>query len=151
MMQLLTKQTAAELASRIRQSRIVLLADESGIDSVILLAEALKHELGITPLVFIESTTGFAQRVRPSTIMIAGLPHGVIATLTVLDQQGIPARLCHEHLPGCYDGSSIDLTNSWLATLDEEIKTEISACVVGRKPLHAAAKSRIHCSITSLI
>jgi dihydroorotate dehydrogenase electron transfer subunit len=130
-MPITNKQQAAEFARHITHERVVLLADESRMESVILLAEALKHERDITPLLFIESASDFTQRLRPSTILIAGMPDGVIATLTVLDQQGIPARLCHPDLPGCHDGSAIELANAWLATLDEQTRARVAVITMG--------------------
>jgi len=138
-----THEQADDIARRITAARIVLIADEAGIESLITVAQALHHAQR-TPLVFAESNS-FTQRLRPSTILVPGMPAGVIATFTFLDQQGIPARLCCPlDLPGCYDGSVTDLARAWLNTLDSAVRSNTVLFVCGTTRVQELAAQLAH-------
>ncbi len=122
----------------IDKPRAVLIGANNGMASMIFLAEALRdrHDAHWKPLVFLEAGHAFPFRMRPSTIIVDGMPDGVIAGLSVLDEQGIPSRLSSPaDLPGCYDGSIIDLADAWLATLNNDTLKEVEVFVCGPTPL----------------
>jgi dihydroorotate dehydrogenase electron transfer subunit len=57
----------------------------------------------------------FPFRPRPSTILVPGMPAGVIASIPALEEVGIASRLASTAgLPGCYDGTVTELAELWL-------------------------------------
>ena len=79
-------------------------------------------------LVLLGAADSFSFRPRPSTILVPGMPAGVIAAVPSLEEFGIASRLASDAgLPGCYDGPVTDLAELWLASLDpsELAKIEI--------------------------
>ncbi len=57
----------------------------------------------------------FPFRARPSTILVPGIPDGVIACMPLLDDWGVPSRLATlAGFPGCFDGYVTDLAAAWL-------------------------------------
>ncbi|MDD2894093.1 MAG: hypothetical protein PHF20_09220 [Halothiobacillaceae bacterium] len=49
-------------------------------------------------------------RPRPSRFLLDGMPAGVIAAIPLLEDWGIPSRLCtHDGLAGCFEGSLDEL------------------------------------------
>ena len=154
---LLTRERVSRMAHSVTTTRAVLLADDTAVDAIILLAEALHHEQHRTPLVFVESSIGFTQRMRPSTMVVPGMPDGVIATFSILDQQGIPARLCSAlDLPGCHDGSVLDLARAWLATLNAPLREDTTLLVSGSVALQEqasllASELHLHCRVMPLL
>jgi len=68
--------------------------------------------------------------------MVAGMPDGVIAGLTSLDEMGIPSRLASaSDLPGCHQGWVTELATAWLQTLDATALTEVELFACGSAPL----------------
>ena len=62
------------------------------------------------PLVLMGSEIPFPFRARPSTILVPGMPDGVIACMPLLDDWGVPSRLATlAGFPGCFDGYVTDL------------------------------------------
>jgi dihydroorotate dehydrogenase electron transfer subunit len=122
--------------------RTVLIGGGYGIPPMIFLAETLRNrdDAPWKPLVFMGSELPFPFRTRPSTILVDGMPDGVIAALSFLDEQGIPSRLSSRaELPGCHDGLVTELAEAWLATLNDETLKEVELFVCGPTPLLKAA------------
>lgn len=122
--------------------RTVLIGGGYGVPPMIFLAETLRDRTDAPwkPLVFMGSELPFPFRTRPSTIMVDGMPDGVIAALAFLDEQGIPSRLSsRSDFPGCHDGLITDLADVWLATLNEDTRKEVEVFVCGPTPLLKAA------------
>lgn len=120
----------------------VLIGGGYGIPPMIFLAETLCGNLEAShkPLVFLSSELPFPFRTRPSTIMVDGMPDGVIAALSLLDEQGIPCRLSsRSDFPGCHDGFATDLAGAWLATLNADTLKQVEVFVCGPTPLLKAA------------
>lgn len=66
-------------------------------------------------LVLFGTDNPFPFRPRPSTILVPGMPPGVIACVPALEEFGIASRLASPlSLPGCYDGPVIELAELWL-------------------------------------
>jgi dihydroorotate dehydrogenase electron transfer subunit len=80
-----------------------------------------------TPLlVLLGAAESFAFRPRPSTILVPGMPAGVIAAVPSLEEFGIASRLASEAgLPGCYDGPVTELAELWLKSLQPVELAEI--------------------------
>ena len=120
----------------------VLIGGGYGVPPMICLAETLLHRTDALwkPLVFMGSELPFPFRTRPSTIVVNGMPDGVIATLAFLDEQGIPARLSSwADFPGCHHGFVTDLASAWLNTLNAETLAQVELFVCGPTPLLKAA------------
>ena len=118
--------------------RTVLIGGGYGVPPMIFLAETLsrRDDVQWKPLVFMGSELPFPFRTRPSTIMVDGMPAGVIAALSDLDEQGIPSRLSSRaDFPGCHAGMVPELASAWLATLNDETLKEVELFVCGPTPL----------------
>ncbi|MGD9843123.1 MAG: FAD-binding oxidoreductase [Steroidobacteraceae bacterium] len=122
----------------IDKPRTVLIGGGYGVPPMIFLAEHLRdrNDANWKPLVLMGSELPFPFRTRPSTIMVDGMPDGVIAGLTFLDEQGIPSRLSSwSDFPGCHSGFVTDLATAWLATLNKNELQEVELFVCGPTPL----------------
>lgn len=120
----------------------VLIGGGYGVPPMIFLAESLRdrNDAPWNPLVFMGSELPFPFRTRPSTILVDGMPAGVIAALAFLDEQGIPSRLSSRaDFPGCHDGLITDLASAWLATLNSVALNQVELFVCGPTPLLKAA------------
>jgi dihydroorotate dehydrogenase electron transfer subunit len=83
-------------------------------------------------IVLLGSTGAFPFRARPSTILIPGIPDGVIACMPMLEEWGIPSRLANpDGAPGCFDGSVIELASIWLRSLDQEAMEQVELFASG--------------------
>ncbi len=72
-------------------------------------------------LVLVGADAMFSFKPRPSTILIPGMPVGVIACVPQLDEFGIASRLASTlGLPGCHDGSVVELAELWLESYRRE-------------------------------
>jgi len=121
--------------------RVLALGGGVGIPPMIFLAELLRsHPEGRwKPLVLMGSEIPFPFRARPSTLMIAGVPAGVIAAMPLLEECGVPSRLATlSGFAGCFDGFVTELARAWLAGQPAAVlaETEIFAC--GPTPMLAA-------------
>jgi dihydroorotate dehydrogenase electron transfer subunit len=126
--------------------RLLLIGADAGIAPTIGLAEGLRGALAPAgpagsegsdaptawkPLVLLGSDQPFPFRARPSSIIVAGIPTGVIACMPLLEEWGVPSRLAsHIDLPGCFDGPVTALADAWLASLGpaELGELEVFAC-----------------------
>src|SRR5262245_7608251 len=87
--------------------RALLLGGGVGIPPMVFLAEELRERAaeGFSPFAILGSELPFPFRARPSTIMVPGMPDGVIACMPLLDDWGVPSRLTSKSgFPGCHDG-----------------------------------------------
>jgi dihydroorotate dehydrogenase electron transfer subunit len=88
----------------------------------------------------------FPFRARPSTILVSGMPAGVIASVPALEEWGIASRLASSaDLPGCYDGEVAELAALWLKSLASAIRAELQVVTIGPVPgmQAAAAESNV--------
>jgi dihydroorotate dehydrogenase electron transfer subunit len=94
---------------------------------IIMLVNQIWHTGGSwQPLVLLESAVPFFFRPRPSRLLVPAMPAGVIATLPLLEDWGIPCRLASTlEVPGCYEGSALELASAWLEALAPEARTEV--------------------------
>ena len=112
--------------------RTLLLGGGVGMPPLIFLAEQLKQDSVYHPLVLLGSEVPFPFSQRPSQIMIPGIPEGVIGTMPLLEDWGIPTRLASlQGYPGCYDGYITGLAHCWLDTLDEQQRSEVGIFACG--------------------
>jgi dihydroorotate dehydrogenase electron transfer subunit len=121
--------------------RALLVGGGVGVPPVVFLAEVLHARAaeGFTPLVLMGSEIPFPFRPRPSTLLVAGIPAGAIASMPLLEEWGVPSRLASAaDLAGCFPGFVTELAAAWLATLEpsELAGVEVFAC--GPTPMLAA-------------
>ena len=97
----------------------LLIGTESEQKAVIRAANDIHASDPSTPLlILLGSADSFSFRPRPSTILVPGMPAGVIAAVPSLEEFGIASRLASETgLPGCYDGPVTELAEQWLKSL----------------------------------
>ncbi len=118
--------------------RTLLVGGGVGIPPMVFLAESLKgrRDAPWQPLVLMGSEIPFPFRTRPSTILLPGMPDGVIACMPLLDDWGVPSRLATlADFPGCFDGYVTDLAATWLASLDAQALSEVEMFACGPTPM----------------
>ena len=124
--------------------RPLLIGGGVGIPPMVFLAEALTADRRAEwkPLVLMGSEIPFPFQTRPSTILVPGVPEGVIASMPLLDGWGVPSRLASRSgFPGCFDGFVTELAAAWLSSLDPEALREVEVFSCGPTPmLEATAK-----------
>lgn len=126
----------------VERPRALLVGGGVGIPPMVFLAERLRDRKDAQwkPLVLMGSEIPFPFRTRPSTILTAGIPDGVIACMPLLDEWGISSRLASQaDFAGCFDGFVTELADRWLTSLGpaELNAVEIFSC--GPTPMLAAA------------
>ncbi|MBL8266094.1 MAG: hypothetical protein JNL55_06925, partial [Steroidobacter sp.] len=83
-------------------------------------------------LVLLGSAAAFSFRPRPSTILVPGMPDGVIAAVPSLEEFGIASRLASElGLPGCYDGTVLELAEAWLHAIEPALREQTQITAAG--------------------
>jgi dihydroorotate dehydrogenase electron transfer subunit len=128
---------------KIDKTRPLLIGGGVGIPPMIFLAEQYKQRKdSFHPFVIMGSEIPFPFKTQPSQIMIDGMPEGVIASMPLLDDWGIPSRLTSmQGYPGCHQGYVTDLARAWLETLDKTALREVEIYTCGPHPmLEAVAK-----------
>lgn len=122
--------------------RTLLVGGGVGMPPMIFLAESLVERAGEgwKPLVLMGSEIPFPFRLRPSTIMVPGIPEGVIACMPLLEEWRVPSRLAtFADFAGCYHGYVTDLAAAWLGALDAAALQEVEIFACGPTPMLAAA------------
>ncbi|MAT66267.1 MAG: dihydroorotate dehydrogenase electron transfer subunit [Gammaproteobacteria bacterium] len=127
---------------RPERPRALLLGGGVGIPPMVFLADALRRQPAYKPLVMMGSEVPFPFTSRPSQILVPGIPEGVIAAMPLLEDWGVPSRLCsRQDFPGCYQGYITDLARDWLAALNTQHLHEVEIFACGPHPmLEAVAK-----------
>jgi dihydroorotate dehydrogenase electron transfer subunit len=123
--------------------RALLVGGGVGIPPMVFLAEWMQSRGGPwKPLVLMGSEIPFPFKVRPSTILVPGIPAGAIAAMPLLDGWSVPSRLASKAgFPGCYDGFVTQLADEWLGALDANGRAEVEVFSCGPTPmLEAMAK-----------
>jgi len=118
--------------------RTLLVGGGVGIPPMVFLAESLKDRTDAEwkPLVLMGSEIPFPFHARPSTIIVPGIPEGVIACMPLLDGWDVPSRLATlAGFPGCFDGYVTDLAAAWLSSLDEPALAEVELFACGPTPM----------------
>ncbi|HUA89356.1 MAG TPA: dihydroorotate dehydrogenase electron transfer subunit [Steroidobacteraceae bacterium] len=91
------------------------------------------------PLVLMGSEVPFPFRVRPSTLLVPGMPDEAIGCMPLLEEWGVPSRLASlAGLPGCFEGYVTELARAWLAPLAPEALAEVEVFACGPTPMLAA-------------
>ena len=109
----------------------LLLGGGVGIPPIIFLAEMLRGDTGLHPLVILGSEVPFPFPTRPSKILVPDIPKDVIAAMPLLDDWGIVSRLTSlQGYPGCFQGYVHELAEHWFLNLDRPAQqgVQVFAC-----------------------
>lgn len=123
---------------RLPYLRTLLIGGGVGIPPMLFLAETLRDRAaeGFLPIAILGSELPFPFRARPSSILVPGMPAGVIAAMPMLEEWGVPSRLTSRaDFPGCFDGQVTDLARLWLATLDAATRATVEVFACGPTPM----------------
>jgi dihydroorotate dehydrogenase electron transfer subunit len=118
--------------------RTLLIGGGVGIPPMVFLAETLRERATekFQPFAILGSELPFPFRARPSTIMVPGMPDGVIACMPLLDEWGVCSRLTSKSgFPGCFDGYVTDLARHWLQSLNDAARAEVEVFACGPTPM----------------
>ncbi len=122
--------------------RALLVGGGVGIPPMIFLAETLcgQPQANWRPLVLMGSEIPFPFRARPSTILVPGMPAGVIASMPLLEEWSVPSRLASfADFPGCYHGYVTSLAIAWLESLSAKELAELEMFACGPTAMLEAA------------
>ena len=125
--------------------RTLLIGGGVGIPPMVFLAERLHQAAGVAgaadawkPLVLMGSEIPFPFRLRPSTLIVPGIPDGTIAAMPLLDEWGVPSRLAsRSDFPGCFPGFVTQLADAWLKSLGPQELGEVEIFACGPTPMLA--------------
>lgn len=121
-----------------RPARVLLVAEDADLAPVIEFAEAA-HARRDHLLVLLGFTGPIPFRARPSRIIVPAMPEGVIASMPLLEEQGIASRLASGRGDaGCHDGSVVELAGRWIEALDASARAEVQAVAFGDSALQRA-------------
>jgi len=129
-------------APHVERPRTLLIGGGVGIPPMVFLAESLvaRTDAQWKPFVLMGSEIPFPFRAKPSTIVVPGVPDGVIACMPLLDDMGVASRLASlRDFPGCHQGYVTDLASTWLATLDPDALAQVEIFACGPTPMLKAA------------
>ena len=114
------------------RSRALLIGGGVGIPPMIFLAEHLLHDRARREqLVLMGSEIPFPFDLERSRIATDWLPAGVVSSMPLLEQWGVPSRLASlSAFPGTYRGYVTDLAQTWLQQQPDAVlrQTEIFSC-----------------------
>ena len=114
----------------------LLIGGGVGMPPMIFLAESLRSDAHKQPFVILGSEVPFPFTPRPSSLLVPGLPDGVIASMPLLDDWQIGCRLASlQGFPGCYQGYVTDLARHWLQALDTQARQEVEIFSCGPHPM----------------
>ncbi len=117
--------------------KVLLVGGGVGIPPMLFLAERMVEQRLPSPLVLMGSEVPFPFATRPSTILVDGIPAGVIAAITLLDDWGVASRLASTRgYPGCHEGYVTELAREWLLGLAPEVRSrEVAIYSCGPTPM----------------
>lgn len=124
-----------------KRPRALLIGGGVGIPPMVFIADHLRRDKSVEwkPFVIMGSEVPFPFKVQPSSIMVQGLPDGVIGGMPLMDDWGIPSRLASlQGYAGCFEGYVTDLARAWLNSLDEKQQAEVAIYTCGPTPMLAA-------------
>ena len=129
--------------------RALLIGGGVGIPPMVSLAEELvtrqRGGEGWKTVVLMGSEIPFPFSARPSTLVVPGIPAGVIAAMPLLDEWGVPSRLASRAgFAGCHDGFVTELAVAWLESLDAAQLATVEIFSCGPTPMLRAVAAVAH-------
>ncbi|MFT5172446.1 MAG: dihydroorotate dehydrogenase electron transfer subunit [Gammaproteobacteria bacterium] len=116
--------------------RALLIGGGVGIPPMVFLAERLRRVRTYQPFVLMGSEVPFPFPLRPSQIMLPGMPDGTIACMPLMEDWGIASRLASlQGYAGCHDGYVTDLARAWLDALDDASRQQVAIYSCGPTPM----------------
>lgn len=117
--------------------RPLLIGGGVGIPPMVFLADEIRQQhKDYQPFVIMGSEVPFPFSPRPSTIMVPGMPDGVIACMPLLEDWGTASRLASKQgYPGSHDGYVTDLARHYLDALDEQQRAQVEIFSCGPHPM----------------
>ncbi len=123
----------------VKEKRPLLIGGGVGMPPMICLAEALRRQADVQPLVILGSEIPFPFDSKPSQLMLQGMPDGVIGGMPLLEDWGIASRLASlQGYPGCYEGYVTDLAKHWLEALSADQRAQVGVYACGPEPMLCA-------------
>ncbi len=119
--------------------RPLLIGGGIGMPPILYLAESMRDSASHKPFAILGSELPFPFSVTPSRMAVAGLPPEATASLALLEQWNIPARLTSlQGYDGCFNGFVTDLARHWLDDLTETERRKVEVFACGPHPMLAA-------------
>ena len=121
----------------------VLIGGGVGIPPLMFLAEVLGRSPGVRwkPVAFFGSELPFPFAVGPATLPVTGVPATATASMTLLEEWGVPSRLAsNAGLPGCHPGFVTDLARTWIAGLPAAERARMTIYACGPTPMLKATQ-----------
>lgn len=110
----------------------LLIGDATGTPPVIFMADSMRQQKNLCPLILLGYNTAPPFIAVPSRILIQDMPSGIIAAMPLLEDWGIPSRIAHSQgQPGCFEGSVDELTRLWLNALSSAQRADTEIIVSG--------------------
>ena len=114
--------------------RPLLVGGGVGIPPILFLTREIRHHT--SPFVVMGSEIPFPFEARPSTVRVPGMPDGVIAGMTLLEDYGVASRLCStQGYAGCYEGYVDALARRWLDTQAADHRARVGIFACGPMPM----------------
>lgn len=122
---------------RENKPRPLLIGGGVGMPPMVFTADAIRQQhRDFNPFVILGSEVPFPFNLQPSEFMVQGMPDGVIATMPLLEDWGIPCRLTStQGYAGCHDGYVTDLARHYLDSLSDEQRAEVEIYSCGPHPM----------------
>jgi dihydroorotate dehydrogenase electron transfer subunit len=122
--------------------RLLALGGGVGIPPMIFLAERVRHDRALAPLVLMGSEVPFPFEVVESQLALSGVDPAASHAVALLETWGVPSRLAsNAGLAGAYRGFVTDLARDWLSAQSAPARREVQVFACGPTPmLKAAAK-----------
>lgn len=118
------------------RSRPLLIGGGVGMPPMIFCADVLRTDKNYQPFMILGSEVPFPFESRPSEFIVPGMPDGVIASMPLAEQWGIPSRLTStQGYPGCHDGYVTGLARHWLDALSEKEHKQVEIFSCGPHPM----------------
>lgn len=122
---------------------VLLIGGGVGIPPMVFLADSLRKSAdGWRPFAILGSEIPFPFEVKQSALATPWLDPGIDATMPLLEDWGVPARLTSlAGFPGCYPGYVTDLARRWIDSQERGVleSTQLFAC--GPNPMLRAVSA----------
>ena len=109
----------------------LIIGEKLGLAPLVFLCQRLMAHANTRPSLFLLGDDGPFPFIPKPSLFIVPVPAGVIACMPLMEDWKIPSRLANQQsLPGCYEGSVIELARDWLEKQHEygSEKSVIFAC-----------------------